>query len=299
VTSVAFEPPCADFTLINTPVPAPVSPDSCESVVIRFTPTSVGPKSCTLVIRSDDPDSGVISKTVTANTPVPSIDVPPDLGFAPTVIQSVGACTTANPFPVSNTGTCPLIITNYAVTTDPVEFSLAALPSFPILLASGHVAGDGGLNAVFAPQALDRDLLGAVTVTYESDTVTHATTIVARNLCGEGVRTGARVLVTAGGVPMASVEQIKLSRINANRNKNLLDTVDNARNLTLQAVSPTPPCPGFQFHREYGTVSNPIQLLPGSYNVTVTVVINGHRLKKTVGFDLNTCGFNPTIVVNF
>ena len=98
---------------------------------------------------------------------------------------------------------------------------------------------------------------------------------------------------------MASVEQIKLSRINANRNKNLLDTVDNARNLALQTVSPASPCPGFQFHREYGTVSNPIQLLPGSYNVTVTVVINGHRLKKTVGFDLNTCGFNPTIVVNF
>jgi hypothetical protein len=299
VTSAAFEPPCPDFTIINNPFPATVSPDSCESLVIRFTPTSVGSKSCALVIRSDDPDSGVISKTVTADTPVPSLDVPPDLGFPPTVIQSVGACTTAEPFPVSNTGACPLVITNFAVTTDPVEYSLAALPSFPILLAPGEVVGDGNLSTVFAPQALDRDVLGGLTVTYELDTITHATTSVVRNVCGEGVRTGARVLVTAGGIPMASVEQIKLSRINANRNKNLLDTVDNAKNLLLQTVSPAPPCAAFQFHREYGTVSNPIQLLPGSYNVTVTAVVNGKRVKKTVGFDLNTCGFNPTIVVNF
>jgi HYDIN/CFA65/VesB-like, Ig-like domain len=299
VTSVAFEPACPDFTLVNNPFPATVSPDSCESVVIRFTPTSVGMKTCTLVIRTDDPDQPVISKTVKGNTPIPSIDVPPDMGFAPTVIQSVGACTTGNPFPVSNTGTCPLVITNYAVTTDAAEYSLSGLPSFPIRLDPGHVAGEGDLDVVFAPQALDRDLQGAVTVTYESDTVTHATTNVVRDVCGEGVRTGARVLVTAGGVPMAQVEQIKLSRINANRNKNLLDTVDNARNLDLQTVTPAAPCGAYQYHREYGTVSNPIQLLPGSYNITVTAVINGHRQKKTVGFDLSTCGFNPTIVVNF
>ncbi len=42
VTSVAFEPPCNDFTLINNPFPATVSPDSCESVVIRFTPQKPG-----------------------------------------------------------------------------------------------------------------------------------------------------------------------------------------------------------------------------------------------------------------
>lgn len=299
VTGVAFDPACPDFTLINNPFPAPVSPDSCQDVVIRFTPTSVGPKTCTLKIETDDPETPVIIKTVTANTPAASIDVPPDLGFPPTVIQSVGACNTPEPFPVSNTGTCPLHITNFAVTTDAAEYSLAALPSFPIILEPGHVAGEGDLSAVFAPLALDRDLLGAVTVTYESDPVTHATTDVVRALCGEGVRTGARVLATAGGVPLGFVEQIKLSRINANRNKNPLDSIDNARNLTLQTITPAAPCAGFQYHREYGTVSNPIQLLPGSYNVTVTAIVNGHRTKRTVGFDVTTCGFNPTIVVNF
>jgi hypothetical protein len=95
------------------------------------------------------------------------------------------------------------------------------------------------------------------------------------------------------------VEQIRLQRINANRNKNLLDTVDNVRNVTLQTVTPAAPCAPFRYHREYGTVSNPIQLAPGSYQVTVTAIVNGKRTKKSVGFDVSTCDFNPTIVVNF
>jgi hypothetical protein len=299
VTSAAFDPACADFALINNPFPATVSHDSCNDLVIRFTPTSIGPKSCTLVINTDDPITPQISLPVTGNTPAPVIDVPPDQGFPATVIQSVGSCTTGEPFPVSNTGKCPLTITNVAITDDPAEYSLSGLPSFPILLEQGHIAGDGALANVFAPQSLDRDLTGAVTVTYLSDPILHTTSSVTRALCGEGVRTGARVLVTAGGLPLGAVEQIKLSRINANRNKNLLDTVDNARNLTLQTIVPQAPCSSFQFHREYSTVGNPIQLLPGSYQVTATAIVNGKRVRKTVGFDVNTCGFNANIVINF
>jgi hypothetical protein len=299
VSSVAFAPACPDFTLVNNPFPAPVSPDSCNDVVIRFTPTSCGAKSCTLVVHSDDPDTPAATLTVTANSPCADIDVPPAFGFPPTGLSSIGACTTTLPFPVSNTGTCPLSITAFGITTDPDEYSLTGLPSFPILLEPGHIAGEGDLGVTFAPDVLDRARLGNVRVTWVSDPVSGATTSVDRAVCGEGVRTGARVLVTAGGVPLASVEQIRLQRINANRNKNLLDTVDNVRNVTLQTVTPPAPCAPFRYHREYGTVSNPIQLAPGSYQVTVTAIVNGKRTKKSVGFDVSTCDFNPTIVVNF
>ncbi len=95
------------------------------------------------------------------------------------------------------------------------------------------------------------------------------------------------------------VERIHLQRINANRNKKILDTTDNAKDLPLQSVTPAAPCAAFQYHREYGTVSNPIQLLPGSYQITATAIVNGKRTSKTVGFDVTTCGFNPNIVVNF
>src|SRR5262249_39077216 len=172
-------------------------------------------------------------------------------------------------------------------------------PSFPIILQPGHVAGEGDLETVFRPTVIDRDRLGSVTVTYESDPITHATMSVTRALCGEGVRTGARVLVRAGGVPLPTVEKIQLQRITGNRNKNLLDTNDVSQNVPLQTVTPAAPCTPFQFHREYGTVSNPIQLLPGSYQVTAAAIVNGKRASKTVGFDVTTCDFNPTVIVDF
>jgi len=59
----------ADFTLINDPFPATVSPDSCLDLVVRFTPLLPGKKSCGLVINSDDPDTPVVVRTLTARTP--------------------------------------------------------------------------------------------------------------------------------------------------------------------------------------------------------------------------------------
>jgi hypothetical protein len=253
-----------------------------------------------LTINSDDPDTPVISQTVTANTPVPSIDVPPDQNFAPEVIQSIGACSTLKPFPISNKGNCNLTITNIAIGgINATDFGLSALPSFPIILQPGHTVGDGALRTVFAPTQISRNRLGTLTVTYVSDPITGATTTVTRNLCGEGVRTGARVLVTNAGVPVPLVEKMQIQRVTGNRNKPIVDTVDNAMNLPLQTVTPTGPCASFQYHREYGTVSNPIQLLPGSYLITATAVINGKRQNLTVAFDVTTCDFNPNIVVNF
>jgi hypothetical protein len=300
VTNVSFVPPCPDFTLINNPFPATVSHDSCLEVVIRFTPASCGQKTCNLRIVSDDPDTPVINLTVTANTPCPEIDVPPDLAFDPEVIQTVGRCNTQQPFPISNKGQCNLTIT--AITIGGVnagDYAFAGLPSFPIILEPGHLAGEGDLNVVFAPTVVDRDREATLTVTYVSDPFTGATASVTRLLCGEGVYTGARVLVTQGGIPLVNVEKIHLQRINANRNKDRLDTQDQAADLPLVTVIPSPPCAAFQYHREYGTVSNPIQLLPGSFQVTVQALINGKRLHKTVGFDLDTCDFNPTVVVDF
>lgn len=291
---------CPDFTIVNNPFPGIISHDFCVDVVIRFTPTSCGPKTCTLTIISDDPDSPTNTLTLTANTPCPDIDVPPDLGFLPEVVQTVGTCNTLQPFPISNKGQCDLIITDISIGgVNASDFSLSGLPSFPIILQPGHIAGAGDLNVVFAPTVVDRDREATITVTYVIDPITGATTNVTRLLCGEGVRTGARVLVTHNGIPVAKVEKIHLQRITSNRNRDRLDSQDVAMNLPLTTVLPAMPCPPFQYHREYGTVSNPIQLLPGAYQVTATAVINGKRKTLVVGFDLQTCDFNPTVVVDF
>jgi hypothetical protein len=300
VTNVAFNPPCADFTLVNNPFPAVVSHDSCVDVVIRYTPTSCGAKHCTLVIRTDDPDTPVITLIVTASTPCGSIDVPPDMAFPPTVISTFGPCRSLLPFPISNTGTCPLWITDIQIGgPQAAEYSLVGLPSFPIILEQGHIVGEGDLSIAFSPEVLSRERHATITVTYVSDPVGGATTSVTRQLCGEGVQTGARVLVMQGNIPVAKVEKIQLQRINANRNKDPLDTHDVIQNATLVTSVPGSPCEPFQYHREYGTVSNPVQLLPGSYQVTVSAIINGKRKSRTVGFDVDTCDFNPAVVIKY
>ncbi len=299
--------PDDDFTLINNPFPATVSPDFCIDLVVRFTPSSCDPeeKMCNLIITSDDTDEEEeeVMLALTASTPCASIDVPPDQAFPPTVIQSVDACESAEPFPVSNTGTCNLEITALEITENSDEYSLAGLPSFPIILEPGHVAGAGDLNTVFAAQVLDRDRLGEVSVTYVADPIIGigSEMEVTRALCGEGVRTGARVLVTHGGVPLDVVKMIKLRRVTGNNNQGPIDTVETAQDVELQQVTPILPCPPFQYHREYGTVSNPIQLLPGSYLVTVKAQIPGSSgfQQQTVGFDVSSCDFNPNITVDF
>ncbi|PYN18034.1 MAG: hypothetical protein DMD76_30120, partial [Candidatus Rokuibacteriota bacterium] len=210
---------------------------------------------------SNDPDTPLTTLTLNGNTPAPSIDVPANVAFLPEVIQTAGVCTSSQPFPISNKGTCNLRITNVAVGgTDSGDFRVSGLPSFPIILEPGHIAGEGALNAVFAPTVLDRDRLGKLSVTYVTDPISGATATISRDLCGEGVNTGARVIVRAGGVPVGNVEKLQLKRIGPNKNKNALDTLDNAQDVTLQSVTPAAPCAPFQFHREYGTVGNPIQL---------------------------------------
>jgi hypothetical protein len=207
---------------------------------------------------------------------------------------------------VSNNGLCPLTITDLSITDNDLEYGLDGLPSFPILLQSGHIAGAGDLDLEFFPEEpLERWKTGEVTVDYISDSVTLATTQVTRNLCGEGVLTGARVLVTNNGTPVDSVVKLQIQRINANRNRRpQLDTISVFKDVPLTTV--TVPggaefsaCEGFQYHSEYGTVDNPLQLLPGVYQVNATIRVGRRRYTKSVGFSVSACDFNPTVVVTF
>jgi hypothetical protein len=93
--------------------------------------------------------------------------------------------------------------------------------------------------------------------------------------------------------------RIQLQRVTGNRNHPNVDTVDVAKNLTLQTVLPAALCSPFSFHREYGTAGNPILLAPGTYMVTATATVGGKRKNKTVSFAVSTCDFNPTVIVDF
>ncbi|HEY0558302.1 MAG TPA: choice-of-anchor D domain-containing protein [Thermoanaerobaculia bacterium] len=60
---------CTDFILVNNPFPATLSPGACLSLVARFTPLTPGFKACDLKVASNDPDTPLVSRTLTARTP--------------------------------------------------------------------------------------------------------------------------------------------------------------------------------------------------------------------------------------
>jgi hypothetical protein len=294
---------CSDYVVsASNPFPATVAPGSGLPVTVAFTPTSGGSKTCRLVVASDDPATPAMTTPLSAATPPVNLLVSDVAGFPPTVNQSVGACSSQKPVTVANNGLCPVAITNVTLGgTSAADYSTAGLPSLTAPLQAGHVLGEGDLNVVFKPTLLplSRGELASISVTYENDPITHATTSVSKDLCGEGVTRGARVLVVnaATGAPLTVVEKIQISRIGSNR-KGI--SIDNAVSVALQpAVTQSPPCSSFRYHREWGGASNPVQLTAGDYQVTVTATSPSTRKKvtKTVSFTLGTCGFNPNIVI--
>jgi hypothetical protein len=68
VSSVAFKHKNRHWKLINNPFPATLHPGSCLSVVIRYKATEKCPRSCDLVIISDDPTTPVKILEVVAYT---------------------------------------------------------------------------------------------------------------------------------------------------------------------------------------------------------------------------------------
>jgi hypothetical protein len=281
--------------------PVAINPGACFPFEVLFTPAGSGPQTANLTISSDDPANPSITVQATAQSGAASIGLSPNLRFSPTVIHSLGPCQSVKPFVISNTGTCDLTITNITIGgSNPGDYLLSGLPAFPITLQPGHTVGAGDLNVVFAPAALARERTANINVTFVSNPATGATSVQTRELCGEGVHTGARVLVTQGGVPMAQVHEIELKRVRGGF-LGFDKEVDEVKNASLQTVTPTPgtACAPLQFHREYGAVTNPTQLRPGLYQLKVEAKIAGKEVRKKVFFNLSTCSFNGTIVIDF
>ncbi len=68
VSSVAFRRKSRHWKLVNNPFPATLHPGSCLGVVIRYIATEKLPRSCDLVITSDDPGDPVKTLEVLATT---------------------------------------------------------------------------------------------------------------------------------------------------------------------------------------------------------------------------------------
>jgi hypothetical protein len=297
---------CADFTLVNPgEFPAAISPDSGLDVGINFTPTSGGPKSCTLTITTDDPINPVVIIPLTGNTALgtASLSFPAGITFPPTVIQASDACSATLGVPIANAGTCPVKINSIGLTQSSVsppglDYSLTGVPTLPLSVPAGGQLGAGDLNLVFAPFTLARTSTGTVDVTFVNDPITGATTTTHVPFCGEGVRRGLRVLVTQGGVPVATVKRILLQDAFGPEQPNGdFHTLRIIKHAALQTVTGTAPCPSFVFHQEFGGASDTFQLKDGTYRVKV--FLSGVKKPKVVRVVMDPCTFTQSVVVAF
>jgi Abnormal spindle-like microcephaly-assoc'd, ASPM-SPD-2-Hydin len=213
VTGISSSNPAFAVTAPSGGFPIVIHPGACFPFDVTFTPSGVGSQSATITISSDDPAHPTVGVPATAQSAAGSLGLSPNQLFPPTVIQSVGPCRSSRPFVVSNTGTCNLTITNVAIGgANAGDYTLSGLSAFPITLQPGHQVGSGDLNILFAPNALARERTANVSVTFVSNPTSGATSVETRELCGEGVSTGARVLVTQGGVPVPVAHEISLRR---------------------------------------------------------------------------------------
>lgn len=300
VNSISSSNPQFSITAPSGGFPVTIGPGACFPFEVTFTPAALGSQTATLTVSSDDPATPSVTVAATAQSGAGSLGLSADLRFFPTVIQSLGNCHSAKPFVISNTGTCNLTITNVALGgVNAGDFSFSGAQAFPITLQPGHAVTSGDLNIVFAPNVLARERVANITVTFVTNPTTGVASTQTRELCGEGVQGGARVLVTQGGVPMAQVHEIEIKRYFGlfGRKKE----VDEVKDAPLQTVAATPgtACGPLQFHREYGAISNPTQLRPGVYELKVEAKIAGHEVTRKIHFSIDTCGFDGTIVIDF
>jgi hypothetical protein len=301
ITSITSSNPQFSIVTPSAGFPVTVSHDFCFPFSVLFTPTGSGPQTATITIVTNDPSHPTVTVQATAQVSVGSLGLDADILFPPTVIQSIGSCHSPKPLVVSNKGTCDLTITNIAIGgANAGDYALSGTPGFPVTVEPGHTVGEGDLSAVFGPTALARERTADVTVTFVSDPTSGITSTQTAQLCGEGVRTGARVLVTQGGVPVPKVHEIELKRLHGGW-FGFAKEVDEVKNALLQTVTATPgtACTSFQFHKEYGAVTDAEQVVPGVYQLKVEAIIAGKEVRKKTFFQVGTCGFNGTIVVDF
>ena len=300
---------CPDFTLVNpSEFPATISPDSELPVGINFTPTSAGPKSCSLTIDSTDPVNPVVIIPLTGNTATgtASLTFPAALTFAPTVIQASAACSSSLGIPIANAGTCPVQIKSIGITqtsTLPpnLDYSLTGLPTLPLSVPAGGQLGSGDFDLAFAPFVLNpaRFDSGTVDVTFVNDPITGATATTHVPFCGEGVRRGVRVLVTQGGVPVPVVKRIFLQNAFTPEQQTGQGTIKILKNVALQAIPASGACPMLEFQGEFGGVSDPYQLKDGGYRIKVQIKVGKKIKTKVVRATVDVCTFSPNILVAF
>jgi hypothetical protein len=139
----------SSFSLVSPPTfPVALAPGASVMLTVRFSPVSVGAKTGSLIVTSDDPLNPSDSVALSGTGTLPVITTtPPSLAFGDVVVPGPSNRVVG----IGNSGSASLSVTGTSVTGgDAAAFTLVSPPTFPVVVAPG---GNLNLTVRFAPSS--------------------------------------------------------------------------------------------------------------------------------------------------
>ncbi|MFQ6091535.1 MAG: choice-of-anchor D domain-containing protein [bacterium] len=147
-------PDRAEFSVLGPTFPQEIAPDESLTVSVAFTPTSAGVRAGVLRVRSDDPDEGVLTVSLSGRGVAPQIEVSArSSDFGPVLLGNSAVWSLT----LSNQGTADLTVE--AITSSHPNFSVAD-PTFPRIIPPGSSVIQ---SVLFTPSSLGL-ITGTLTV---------------------------------------------------------------------------------------------------------------------------------------
>jgi hypothetical protein len=128
-------PHAAEFAIVSPTAPFTLHAGQTQSIVVRFSPASKGPKNARLQLTDDAPGEARVALRGVGQGPEAAI-APDRVGFGRVLVNTQATPRTVTIF---NTGVAPLSVTGVTVTgADASAFPLSGLPTFPATIPAGE-----------------------------------------------------------------------------------------------------------------------------------------------------------------
>jgi len=276
----------ADYTVLTPPgFPLTLMPGSHIDVGVGYNPAAAGASMATIAVSTDDPDMPALDLLAVGKGLIPDIDADGlaagGLKFGPTVVDF--GCASEDGVTIQNLGQAELIVTDVR-STHP-DFHVVALTP-PIRIAPN---GAFEVRVVFEPSVTARRISGALEITSNDPLLP----VLSVPLCGEGVDTGIRLLVTdPTGTPVPLVTRLQLDSSGVSGS-----VQDKRTNLAPVVLGPPDTCGSQAFHYEaYLTPTETVGNQGSYYTLRVTLKDKGRPETRRVSFTLDVCEFKELLL---
>jgi uncharacterized membrane protein len=187
---------CGEFKITSPTSPTVGTGGSAKTLTVKFTPTSTGPKDCTISAK-DSNGVEILAVDVTATANAATLSLTPATPLPPFSDTEVGRTSTAQTLTATNTGDAPLVISSATLSSGASDFTVTGVTATTL-----NPGENTTWNIACAPSTLG-PRNGNFRIT--SNSSTGATTDVALSCTGEqGIVTTSATTHDFGGVQVGS-----------------------------------------------------------------------------------------------